>query len=80
MAKKIYDVVTGDEDQNGKTHWRKHGILIVKDNGGLALKLESYPVGGDGWFGVFEQKPKPPQAPAPQQAPAPVVSQEDIPF
>lgn len=56
---KKFDIVSGSES-NGKTRWRNHGLLIIKDDGKIRIKLDSIPTGDwDGWFGVYEQEPKP---------------------
>lgn len=60
MSKK-YDVVYGRRwtDKSGaeKTHWINCGA-IIKTEKGYSLKLETIPVGFDGWFALFEPKPK----------------------
>lgn len=48
-----YKSAQGEE----KTKWHKCGVVI--DNGkGLSLKLESLPIGFDGWLNLWEPKPK----------------------
>lgn len=59
MSKK-YDVVAAmgeytDREGNTKVRWQNCGAVIETKNG-LALKLESVPVGNqwEGWFKLFE--------------------------
>jgi hypothetical protein len=54
MANTIYNVSYGSEGAEGKIHWLNCGILIVKDDGKMSIKLNCLPVGEcTGWFGVF---------------------------
>ena len=54
MANTIYNVSYGSEGAEGKTHWLNCGILVVKDDGKMSLKLNCLPIGDcTGWFGVF---------------------------
>jgi hypothetical protein len=63
MAKK-YDIkfaareyeVKGEK----KTYWSSHGTLFIEDSGKIKIKMDSRPDSKDydGWFQVFEQKPK----------------------
>jgi hypothetical protein len=54
MANTIYNVSYGSEGAEGKTHWLNCGILIVKDDGKMSLKMNCLPVGEcTGWFGIF---------------------------
>lgn len=45
-------------DKNGqeKKRWQKCGVVMDTKNGGLALKMEVLPIGGDGWFMLTEPK------------------------
>lgn len=62
---KKFNVVSGSESSNGKTRWTTHGILIIRDDGKIRIKLDSFPIGDwDGWFGVYEQEPKLPSVPS----------------
>ena len=59
---KVYDVVavTGNyTDKNGeeKAKWTNCGAIFETKNG-LALKLDVVPIGGEGWFKLFEPKKK----------------------
>lgn len=49
-------------DKNGqeKSRWTKCGIVMETKNGGLALKMESMPVGNEfnGWFTLAEPRPR----------------------
>ncbi len=54
MANTIYNVSYGSENAEGKTHWLNCGILIVKEDGKMSMKLNCLPVGEcTGWFGIF---------------------------
>lgn len=67
-------------DKNGqeKKRWVKCGIVMSTKTGGLALKMETMPVGGDGWFSLFEPKPR---DEAPRKQTASVADMDsDIPF
>ena len=48
--------------RNGQesTTWMKCGILVIKDDGKQAVKIDSIPVGitGDFWLNAMEPKPK----------------------
>lgn len=61
-----------------KKRWLKCGIVMETKSGGLALKLESIPVGSDGWFTLTEPKEYEPKGrPATQQV---ADIPDDIPF
>lgn len=47
-------------DKNGaeKTKWMKIGVGLDTKQGGLAGKIESTPIGWDGWFSMAEPKAK----------------------
>ena len=70
-----YTTKTGEE----KTRWVKCGVVMTTKNGGFALKLETIPVGSDGWFSLFEPKPKDGQQPE-QQSQSLADMDSDIPF
>lgn len=60
MSKKKYDVVYGRRyESNGeeKTHWMNCGAVFQTEKG-FSLKLESIPVDFNGWFSLFEPKPR----------------------
>jgi len=65
MAKVRYEVVVKREGKEGKVFWNKIGVVLQTEKG-FSLKLESVPVGWDGWASLFEPKPK---NDAPQQKP-----------
>lgn len=59
---KIYDVVaTTGEYTNAQGETKKRylncGAIFEKD-GRLSLKMEAIPVESNGWFGLYEPKPK----------------------
>ena len=64
-----------DRDGNEKSRWTKCGVVFESSNG-LSLKLESVPVGNDwnGFFSLFEPKPRT------QPAPASPEFDDDVPF
>jgi len=79
---KKYDVVFARRyTANGeeKTHWINCGAVITTKTGGFCLKLETIPVGFDGWFSLFEPKAKDEKPekskPEPEQ-----FREDDIPF
>lgn len=57
MAKHKYDVCVARKGKDDKTYWNKVGVILQTDKG-HALKLESIPVGWDGWASLFEPKAK----------------------
>lgn len=69
-------------DKNGqeKSRWSKHGVVMETKNGGLALKMESMPVGNEfnGWFTLAEPKPRD-QQPG-KKASGLADMEEDVPF
>ena len=65
MARVRYEVVVKREGKDGKVFWNKIGVVLQTDKG-FSLKLESVPVGWDGWASLFEPKAK---NDAPQQKP-----------
>lgn len=81
-----YEVMTSTgtyTDKNGqeKKRWVKCGIVMSTKTGGLALKMETMPVGGDGWFSLFEPKPRDEVAQAPRKQAASVADMDsDVPF
>lgn len=80
----LYEVMasTGSyTDKNGqeKKRWVKCGIVMSTKTGGLALKMETMPVGSDGWFSLFEPKPRDEVAPR-KQAASVADMETDIPF
>jgi hypothetical protein len=81
MAKKRYDVAVGIKGKDDKTYWKQIGVVLQNEKG-FSLKLESIPVGWDGWASLFEPKAKEPTS-KPAQAPATKAIQDlddDIPF
>lgn len=47
------------EDKNGekKTRWTKVGVVMETKTGGLAAKIELFPIGWDGWCQLAEPEP-----------------------
>lgn len=68
-------------DKNGqeKKRWMKCGVVMTTKTGGLALKLEAIPVGGDGWFSLFEPKAREEQPSKPRAASIEDM-ESDVPF
>jgi hypothetical protein len=86
--KKTHDAVYGgekytDKDGNEKTRFVNCGALFQREDGSLSLKLESIPVGFNGWLNFYEPKPKDGEAPRqerPQRAGRTEAATSDIPF
>lgn len=57
MAKRVYDVCVGTKGKDDKTYWNKVGVVLKNDKG-YSLKMESIPVAWDGWAALFEPKEK----------------------
>jgi hypothetical protein len=56
MANTLYNVAYAQKQDNSeKSHWLNCGILIVKEDGKMSLKLNAIPVNCDGWFSIFER-------------------------
>lgn len=66
MAKLRYEISVAQEGKDKKTYWRKIGVVLQTEKG-FSMKLESIPVGWDGWAQLFEPKPKEERAPQHQQ-------------
>lgn len=63
MAVLKYEVKTKNgtyKDRNGeeKTKWHQMGVCFENDKGQLSMKIDSIPVGFDGWVSLFEPKPR----------------------
>jgi hypothetical protein len=61
--KKTHDAVYAgekytDRDGNEKTRYVNVGALFQRDDGSLSMKLESLPIGFNGWVNFYEPKPK----------------------
>lgn len=70
--KKIKDAVYGekytDRDGNEKTRYTNVGSLLERDDGSMTLKLESIPVGFNGWINFYDPKPREGQQPERQES------------
>lgn len=56
MANKIMNISYAREDGE-KTYWHDMGILIVKEDGKMSIKLNVMPIGAwNGWLVVSEKK------------------------
>ena len=83
MSKIVYEVVaiTGkytNRDGVEKNRYVKCGVVLQGDKG-LSMKLESLPVSSDGWFQLYEPKPKT-EASGPQTESAAPDFGDKIPF
>ena len=94
--KKTHDAVFAgekyaDRDGNEKTRYINVGALFARDDGSMTMKLESIPVGFNGWINFYEPKPRdgeqsqersrPQRQESRQQAPADdFADDENIPF
>jgi hypothetical protein len=61
--KKTHDAVYAgekytDREGNEKTRYVNVGVLFTRDDGSLTMKLESVPVGFNGWINFYEPKDK----------------------
>jgi len=80
MSKRRYDVVAiVGRRKDDKPNYVNCGVVIQTDKG-FSMKLNSIPAGNEwnGWFQLFEPRPKP-DAAAPQ-ATAPAEFDDEIPF
>jgi hypothetical protein len=84
-GKKKYDVVAiVGKRKDDKPNYVNCGVVIQTDKG-FSLKLNSIPAGNEwnGWFSLFEPKPRDgqqPQGAPPQAPPASKDFDDDIPF
>jgi hypothetical protein len=90
--KKTFDAVYAgekytDREGNEKTRFVNIGALFTRDDGSITLKLESIPVGFNGWINFYTPKPKDgehQQRERPRRSSAPAQSSsdpdDDIPF
>lgn len=79
--KKTHDAVYAgekytDREGNEKTRYINVGTLFQRDDGSQTMKLESLPIGFNGWINFYEPKPKDGEQPQRQARPqrAPVAS------
>ena len=85
MSKKKYDVVAMvGKRKDDKPNYVNCGVVIQTDKG-FSLKLNSIPAGNEwnGWFSLFEPRPRDgaqQQAPASNAPPASTDFDDDIPF
>lgn len=90
--KKSHDAVYAgekytDRDGNEKTRYVNIGSLFTRDDGSMTMKLESLPIGFNGWINFYEPKPREGEQPQrqasrPQRQAAPVddFESDSIPF
>ncbi len=56
---KIFDLLWKKSENDGKAHWERVGVMLVKDDGKKSMKLDVLPIGQwDGWLVVSERKAK----------------------
>ena len=76
-------------NKNGeeKARWLKCGVIFKNDKGHLSMKMEAMPIGGDGWFSLFEPSQDDPSSMPPtaskamgSKPPAFPSAEDDIPF
>ena len=79
MAKKRYDVCVGQQGKDEKIYWKQIGVVLQTEKG-FSLKLESVPVGWDGWATLFEPKPKEERQAKPQAGSISRTEDGDVPF
>ena len=70
--KKTHDAVYAgekytDRDGNEKTRYVNVGVLFARDDGSMTMKLESIPVGFNGWINFYEPKPRDGEQPQRQE-------------
>jgi len=53
---KIWDIFW--KSKNPKAKWTAIGVLTEKEDGSVALKLNTVPVGWDGWANCYKRKVK----------------------
>ena len=64
---KFMDLVWVEDIGKDKPKYHNVGMLMIKDDGKMSIKLNSVPAcNWNGWLSVFEQKPKEPK-PAPEE-------------
>lgn len=66
-----------------KRKYIKIGVVIDGKNGGFTLKLESIPVGWNGWAFLSQPEARPNRGAPPRAAPSPAAADDiddDIPF
>jgi len=87
--KKTHDAVYAgekynDREGNEKARYINVGSLMARDDGSMTLKLESLPIGFNGWINFYEPKPKdgeqPQRAGRPQRQAGGEMKDDDIPF
>lgn len=90
--KKTHDAVYAgekytDREGNEKTRYVNIGAMFTRDDGSQCMKLESVPVGFNGWINFYEPKPRegePAQRTRPQRTAAPKdaggFEDDEIPF
>ncbi len=63
---KLYDIVRVQSiEGREKPAYHNCGVMIMKPDGKISIKLNSIPVGDwNGWFNVFPKKDQPQVAPA----------------
>lgn len=60
---KFEAIAKSGESKDGKARWHKCGVVFESEKG-MSLKIESLPVGFDGWLSLREPRPKDDAKPA----------------
>ena len=56
---KVFDLLWKKSESDGKAHWERVGVMLVKDDGKKSMKMDVIPAGQwDGWLVVSERKAK----------------------
>jgi hypothetical protein len=76
---KFEAIAKAGESKDGKARWHKCGAVFESAKG-LSLKIDSLPVGFDGWLSLREPRPKDAPATAPKAHSTADGPNDDIPF
>ncbi len=56
---KVFDLLWKKSENDGKAHWERVGVMLVKEDGKKSMKIDVLPIGPwDGWLVVSERKAK----------------------
>jgi hypothetical protein len=77
LVSEIYhDRSTGEE----KKKWHKIGVVLENERGVQYGKIDLFPVGWDGFFGLFDPKPREERQPGPPGQPTPPIGTAPAPI
>jgi hypothetical protein len=54
----VKDIIHARKGKDDKTQYQNVGILLIKDDGKMSIKLNAIPTEWDGWLQVYDKKPK----------------------